>query len=147
MISIHPQYIKDINGKKSLVILPAKEFAAIIEGLEDIKIYDEAKKEDKGERILFYDYLKHRNQKGRLYCFLIQNSTKQLDKLSDLIAKPILVAISKLATNLRPAGCKKLKGRDGFRLRVGNYRILYDIYDTELVVDVIALGHRKEVYR
>ncbi len=64
MISIHPQYIKDINGKKSLVILPAKEFAAIIEGLEDIKIYDEAKKEDKGERILFYDYLKHRKQKG-----------------------------------------------------------------------------------
>jgi PHD/YefM family antitoxin component YafN of YafNO toxin-antitoxin module len=67
MISIHPQYIKDINGKKSLVILPAKEFASIIEGLEmleDIKIYDEAKKEDKGERILFTDYLKNRKQNG-----------------------------------------------------------------------------------
>jgi mRNA interferase RelE/StbE len=78
---------------------------------------------------------------------LSKKAQKQLDKLSDLIAEPILDAIANLATNPRPAGCKKLKGRDGFRLRVGNYRILYDIYDTELVVDVIALGHRKEVYR
>ncbi|MFZ4547653.1 MAG: type II toxin-antitoxin system RelE family toxin [Bacteroidales bacterium] len=78
---------------------------------------------------------------------LSKKAQKQLDKLSDLIAEPILDAIANLATNPRPAGCKKLKGRDGFRLRVGNYCILYDIYDTELVVDVIALGHRKEVYR
>jgi len=78
---------------------------------------------------------------------LSKKAQKQLDKLSDLIAEPILEAIANLATNPRPAGCKKLKGRDGFRLRVGNYRILYDIYDAELVIDVIALGHRKEVYR
>jgi mRNA interferase RelE/StbE len=78
---------------------------------------------------------------------LSKKAQKQLDKLSDLIAEPILDAIANLATNPRPAGCKKLKGRDGFRLRVGNYRILYDIYDAELVIDVIALGHRKEVYR
>ena len=78
---------------------------------------------------------------------LSKKAQKQLDKLSDLIAEPILDAIANLATNPRPTGCKKLKGRDGFRIRVGNYRVLYDIYDAELVVDVIALGHRKEVYR
>ena len=78
---------------------------------------------------------------------LSKKAQKQLDKLSDLIAEPILDAIANLAINPRPTGCKKLKGRDGFRLRVGNYRVLYDIYDAELVVDVIALGHRKEVYR
>ena len=78
---------------------------------------------------------------------LSKKAQKQLDKLSDLIAEPILDAIANLATNPRPAGCKKLKGRDGFRLRVGNYRILYDIYDAELVINVIALGHRKEVCR
>jgi PHD/YefM family antitoxin component YafN of YafNO toxin-antitoxin module len=65
MISIHPQYIKDANGEKSMVILPVKEFDTIIEELEeleDIKLYDEAKKEDTGERILFSDYLKNRKK-------------------------------------------------------------------------------------
>jgi PHD/YefM family antitoxin component YafN of YafNO toxin-antitoxin module len=67
MITVHPQYIKDANGKKSLVILSAKEFDSIIEELEeleDIKLYDKAKKEDTGERILFSDYLKNRKKKN-----------------------------------------------------------------------------------
>ena len=66
MIAVHPQYIKDANGQKSLVILPVKEFDTIIEELEeleDIKLYDEAKKEDDGERVLFSEYLKNRKQK------------------------------------------------------------------------------------
>jgi PHD/YefM family antitoxin component YafN of YafNO toxin-antitoxin module len=53
MIAIHPQYIKDTAGK-NLVILPQKEFDTIMEELEDIedvRLYDEAKREDKGERI------------------------------------------------------------------------------------------------
>lgn len=67
MITIHPQYIKDINGNKSLVILSASEFDAImqeLEELEDIKLYDEAKKEDNGDRILFSDYVKSRKLKN-----------------------------------------------------------------------------------
>jgi len=67
MITVHPQYIKDASGQKSLVILPAKEFNTIIEELEeleDVKLYDEAKKEDAGERILFSDYLKNRKKKN-----------------------------------------------------------------------------------
>lgn len=66
MISLNPQYIKDATGKKSLVILPAKEFNSLIEeleDLEDIKLYDEAKKEDTGERILFSDYLNSRKKR------------------------------------------------------------------------------------
>lgn len=66
MIAVHPQYIKDANGQKSLVVLPIKEFDTIIEELEeleDIKLYDEAKKEDDGARMLFSDYLKSRKQK------------------------------------------------------------------------------------
>lgn len=54
MLTIHPQYIKDIHGNKSMVILPAKEFDTImeeLEDLEDIRLYDEAKKEDTGKRI------------------------------------------------------------------------------------------------
>lgn len=65
MIAVHPQYIKDANGQKSLVILPVKEFDNIIEQLEeleDVKLYDEAKKEDDGERVSFADYLEKRKK-------------------------------------------------------------------------------------
>ena len=54
MLKVHPQYIKDANGNKSMVILPAKEFDAImevIEDMEDVRLYDEAKKNDDGKRI------------------------------------------------------------------------------------------------
>ena len=63
MLTLHPQYIKDSNGDKSLVVLPAKEFDSLMEELEeveDIRLYDEAKKQDTGERMLFTDYLKNR---------------------------------------------------------------------------------------
>ncbi len=77
---------------------------------------------------------------------LSKKAQKQLDKLSDDIAEPILEAIEKLEENPRPVGCKKLKGRDGYRIRAGNYRVIYDIFDNNLLVDVIALGHRKDIY-
>ncbi|MFL9484107.1 hypothetical protein ACI6Q2_15105 [Chitinophagaceae bacterium LWZ2-11] len=65
MVAIHPQYIKDTAGK-NLVILPQKEFDALmdeLDELEDIRLHDEAKKEDTGERILFSDYIKSRKSK------------------------------------------------------------------------------------
>ena len=61
MLTVHPQYIKDNNGKKSLVILSAKEFDSIMEELEDIedvRLYDAAKKNDTGERIPMDDAFK-----------------------------------------------------------------------------------------
>jgi mRNA interferase RelE/StbE len=77
---------------------------------------------------------------------LSRRAEKYLDKLSNNIAEPILKALSALSHNPRPHGYKKLKGRDGYRVRVGNYRIIYEIFDRILVVDVIDLGHRKEIY-
>jgi len=77
---------------------------------------------------------------------IASKAQKQLDKFSDHIAAPILDAISDLAEDPRPSGCKKLKGREGYRIRVGNYRIIYEIFDSELIVDVIAVGHRKDIY-
>ena len=59
---------------------------------------------------------------------------------------PIKQAILNLAENPRPNGCKKLVGRDGYRIRIGNYRVIYEIFDAELLVDVIAVGHRKDIY-
>ena len=46
----------------------------------------------------------------------------------------------------RPQGYRKLKGRKGYRIRVGDYRVIYEIFDHILLIDVIDLGHRKEIY-
>ncbi len=77
---------------------------------------------------------------------LSKRAQKELDKLSNTIAAPILKAIAALEENPRPQGYKKLKGREGYRVRVGNYRIIYEIFDKELLVDVIDVGNRKEIY-
>ena len=66
MLTIHPQYITDTAGKK-LVILSFSEFESIMEELDeldDVRLYDDAKKEDDGKRILLSDYLKQRNEKN-----------------------------------------------------------------------------------
>lgn len=73
-------------------------------------------------------------------------AVKALEKMDEPHYSNIKTAIYKLADNPRPAGCKKLKGRDGYRIRVGDYRIIYNIFDNILTVDVVALGHRKDIY-
>ena len=71
---------------------------------------------------------------------------KQLQKLPDNIARQLTSAIYKLGENPRPVGYKKLKGRDGYRIKSGDYRIIYDIADDVLSIEVVALGHRKDIY-
>lgn len=71
---------------------------------------------------------------------------KKLDKMSDSIVAPLLKAIYNLAENPKPQGYKKLKGRPGFRIRVGNYRIIYEIIEDILLIEIIDLGHRKDIY-
>ena len=56
-------------------------------------------------------------------------------------------AIAKLADNPRPPKSKKLTGRDGWRIRIGDYIVIYLIEDDNLIVIVIEIGHRKEVYK
>lgn len=55
--------------------------------------------------------------------------------------------IGRLADDPRPAGSKKLSGHDRYRIRKGIYRIVYGIEDKELVVMVVKVGHRKDIYR
>jgi mRNA interferase RelE/StbE len=71
---------------------------------------------------------------------------KQLDKLPDSVANRLIDAIYNLAENPRPVGHKKLKGRNGNRIRVGDYRIIYEIFDSELLISVVAIGDRKDIY-
>ena len=50
-----------------------------------------------------------------------------------------------LADNPVPSGSKKLKGRSGYRIRIGDYRVIYEIHDAKLEIEVINLGHRKDI--
>ncbi len=59
----------------------------------------------------------------------------------------IMERIGTLAENPRPMGCEKLSGQEKYRLRQGNYRIVYSIQDSQLTVWVVKVGHRREVYR
>ena len=63
MVDLHPQYINDTKGNKSMVVLSIQEFESLMEELEDLEdtcLYDEAQKEDTGKRMLFSDYLNSR---------------------------------------------------------------------------------------
>ncbi|MEP7268079.1 MAG: type II toxin-antitoxin system RelE/ParE family toxin [Saprospiraceae bacterium] len=69
-----------------------------------------------------------------------------LEKIDDPSYSKIKTALQNLTINPRPHGYKKLIDRKGYRIRVGNYRIIYDIIDEILIVEVITIGHRKDVY-
>jgi len=59
----------------------------------------------------------------------------------------VVERILKLAENPRPIGSEKISGQDKYRIRQGRYRILYAIEDQDLIVQVVKVGHRKDVYR
>lgn len=71
---------------------------------------------------------------------------KQLLQIPDRAKDAIQAAIDALATNPRPSGVKKLKGQEGYRIRVGDYRILYSIFDNILLVEVVKVGQRGNFY-
>ena len=75
-----------------------------------------------------------------------RRAVKALQDISEPYFSALKSAIYSLAENPRPAGCKKLKGRNAYRIRVGDYRVIYEIFDNRLSIEVIALGHRKNVY-
>lgn len=79
--------------------------------------------------------------------FFRQSVEKDLSAFPKNDVKKILQRIKALAEDPRPTGCEKLTGQDRYRVRQGNYRIVYSIQDTELTVWVVKVGHRKEVYR
>ena len=82
------------------------------------------------------------------YSVVILRSTQnQLAGIDRQDQAPIISAIRALADDPRPVGCKKLAGRLAWRIRIGAYRVIYEIQDKQLLVIVVAVGHRKEVYR
>jgi mRNA interferase RelE/StbE len=82
------------------------------------------------------------------YKILIERpAQKDLSKIPQQYQNRIIKAIQSLAKNPRPAGSKKLSGRDAWRIRVSNYRVIYEIHDDRLIILVVVIGHRKDIYR
>jgi mRNA interferase RelE/StbE len=79
--------------------------------------------------------------------FFRESVWKELKKVVKVDLKKILPRIEQLGTDPRPMGCEKLTGHELYRIRQGNYRIVYSIQDNELTVWVVKVGHRKEIYR
>jgi mRNA interferase RelE/StbE len=77
-----------------------------------------------------------------------RSARKELQSLSLIVAERILEKIELLSVNPRPSGCKKLRGQPGlWRVRIGEYRVIYSIDDVTRVVDVSVVRHRSEAYR
>ena len=78
---------------------------------------------------------------------ILPRAQKELAHLPEREFERIRDAIRSLAELPRPPGCLKLSGREGWRIRVGDYRVLYEIDDEAETVTVQHVGHRRDVYR
>jgi mRNA interferase RelE/StbE len=78
---------------------------------------------------------------------ILRRAQKELAHLSKEAYEQVRDAIRALAYNPRPAGCTKLIARSGWRIKIGDYRIIYEIDDRALKVEVLHIGHRRDVYR
>jgi mRNA interferase RelE/StbE len=77
-----------------------------------------------------------------------RSARKELERLDPALVNRIFPLIESLAQNPRPSGCKKLSGvQNLWRIRVGDYRIVYHVLDAQKLVDIVAVRHRREAYR
>jgi mRNA interferase RelE/StbE len=75
------------------------------------------------------------------------SASKELERLDDQMLRRVDAAILRLRENPQPQGSKKLAGVPLYRIRVGSYRVVYEIDDVRKQVTVVTIGHRREVYR
>ncbi len=76
------------------------------------------------------------------------SAEKELRKIDKQFIPSIISAIEKLSTNPFPNGAKKLFGTENhFRFRIDDYRVIYSVFQNELIIEIVRVGHRKEVYR
>ena len=75
------------------------------------------------------------------------SAVKELEKLPKKDIQKIVAKIQLLSSEPRPSNCEKLSGDEKYRIRQGNYRIVYSIEDDKLIVFIIKIGHRRDVYK
>ena len=75
------------------------------------------------------------------------SAVKELEKIPKKDLQKLTKMIQSLSINPRPHGCEKLSGQERYRVRKGNYRIIYSIEDDILIVYIVKIGHRKDIYK
>jgi len=78
---------------------------------------------------------------------ILRTAQKQLSTIEQPQQQRIIEAIRELAIDPRPSGCKKRSGRPAYRIRIGSFRVIYEVHDKQLLVVVVTIGDRKNVYR
>lgn len=78
---------------------------------------------------------------------ILRRAQEELSKVPVDAYNRIRDSIQNLAGEPRPVGCLKLRGREGWRIRCGSYRVIYEIDDAKRVITVLHVGHRRDVYR
>jgi mRNA interferase RelE/StbE len=78
---------------------------------------------------------------------LAKSARKELERLPDQISDRIVIQLEKLQKTPRPSGSLKLRGANLWRVRIGDYRAIYEIDDERKLIDVLIVQHRKDVYR
>ena len=141
-----PQILTDKNGD-SIAIISADEYKYLLDAAEmyedmiDIQEFEAAKGQELRKREEKMEYHKK-------YTVLIgKKPEKFLETLSEPHYSNIVQALELLSENPRPFGRKKLTNDEKYRVRVGNYRILYEIHEDIITVEVVKIGHRKDVYK
>jgi len=77
-----------------------------------------------------------------------KSTKKDLRRIAEAEVRKIVDAVGSLADDPRPHGCTKMQGSDcAYRIRVGDYRVIYEIYEDRVVVEVVRVRHRREIYR
>ena len=78
---------------------------------------------------------------------ILRRAQKELGAISSPDFERVCDAVRALANEPRPSGCLKLAGREGWRIRVGDFRVIYQIDDLARVICVLHIGHRRDIYR
>jgi mRNA interferase RelE/StbE len=78
---------------------------------------------------------------------ITEAARRQLRRLDPSVQNRVLSAVHELADTPRPHGCLKMRGETSYRIRVGDYRIVYEIHDRIITVIVVGIGNRKDIYR
>ena len=79
--------------------------------------------------------------------FIEKSAQKDLSKVPRKDQNRIIKSIEELSINPRSAKSKKLTGRDAWRIRVGDYRVIYEIHHERLLILIVVIGHRKDIYK
>ena len=78
---------------------------------------------------------------------ITETAQKELQRLPAQVKERVRVKCRSLADDPRPPGCRKLRGGESYRIRVGGYRVLYDVEDATQTVTILRVSHRSEAYR